>query len=254
MRKSIVCLTRGYQKYSSYHKLIKRNKHIEQKLQDKEIEIVIFHEGNIHHQTEIQKETPSLKMKFIDVAKDGIAFKKEYESLTIDPETSFHGWGYRHMCSFWFVDFWKFVEEYDFIIRIDEDCYIEFIPDNIFEKLEKTPIVYGKDNIDLFHVTKGMNDHTLQFMINHGYGSLDRKLPSGPYTNVIGFYLPYLRNIPILHNYIESVKDTKCIYTQRWGDLPLWGEAIHYILGESSIRVDTTLNYYHESHQCYVNR
>lgn len=254
MKKSIVCLTRGYNKFNEYSNLIKRNKHIERQLQDKEIDIVIFHEGNIHHQTEIQKETPSLHLIFIDVSKNDIAFKKEYESLTIDPETSFHGWGYRHMCSFWFVDFWKFVEEYDSILRIDEDCYIEFIPETVFEALEKTPIVCGKYDKDLFHVTKGMNDHTLQFMMNHGYSSLETKLPNGPYTNVVGFHLPYLRNIPILHKYIESIKDTKCIYTQRWGDLPLWGEAIYYILGESSLFIDKNLRYFHESHHCSVNQ
>jgi len=248
-------LTRGYNDYRLYHKLILRNKQIQQHLQDKEIDIVIFHEGNIHHQEEIQKETPSLHLKFIDVKKDGFAFKKEYETVTMDPNTITieHGWGYRHMCSFWFVDFWTFVEEYDYILRIDEDCYIQFIPDHVFNKLETHPIICAKCDIDLFHVTKGMNDHSRRFMLKNGHTKIECKAPGGPYTNVVGFCLSYLRNQPILHKYIESIKETKCIYTKRWGDLPLWGEAIHYILGYSALFIDTNLRYFHESHYCFVN-
>ena len=79
------------------------------------------------------------------------------------------------------------------------------------------------------------------------------RTPSGPYTNLIGFNLVYLRGIPLLHKFIESIKVSNKIYQQRWGDLPLWGEAIHYILGESKLRVDSTLKYFHESHHLYVN-
>jgi len=54
MKKSIVCLTRGYSDYHLYHKLILRNKQIEKHLQDKEMDIVIFHEGNLPEGMELE--------------------------------------------------------------------------------------------------------------------------------------------------------------------------------------------------------
>jgi hypothetical protein len=86
--KAIVVLTRGYTHYSNYAMLIARNKHIESHLQDKDIDILIFHEGNIHHQEEIKQETPTLRILFIDIKKDGLAFCTEKESIPMDHETS----------------------------------------------------------------------------------------------------------------------------------------------------------------------
>jgi hypothetical protein len=257
MKKSIVCLTRGYQDYRLYNKLVFRNRHIEHYLQDKETDILIFHEGNIDHQEQIKKETPTLKITFVDVKKDGFAFNTEREKVDIDRNTSMFNMGYRHMCSFWFVDFWKFVEEYDLILRIDEDCYINFKPDKVFESLQQSSIISGLYEKDDAFVTKGMNDYTRKFISETNKVNIDTvdiKLPGGPYTNIVGFNLAYLRGIPLLHEYIESIKGSNKIYQQRWGDLPLWGEAIHYIVGKSSLSIDKTIQYFHGSHSMHVNK
>jgi hypothetical protein len=47
MRNCIAVLTRGYKDMKSYDILIKRNKHISNNLNDKTIDNLIFHEGNI---------------------------------------------------------------------------------------------------------------------------------------------------------------------------------------------------------------
>jgi hypothetical protein len=252
MKNAIVVLTRGYSNYNSYSKLILRNKQIETYLQAKETDILIFHEGNIVHQEEICKETPSLKITFVDVKKDGLAFKEQYENIQVDPETSGFGIGYRHMCSFWFVDFWHFVKEYDAILRIDEDCFIQFIPDFVFKKLQYVPIVTGLYEKDEEFVTKSLNHHTLQFITEKTGTSPTTKSPSGPYTNLCGFSLCELRTLPLLKEYIESVRVSNQIYIQRWGDLPLWGEVNHYLLN-NTVYIDPTLSYFHESHCKYIN-
>ena len=77
-KKCIAVLTKGYDDISHYHKLILRNECIEKKMNDlekEEIDILIFHEGNI---TDLDQEfitnmTPSLKLIFINV-KNGFAF------------------------------------------------------------------------------------------------------------------------------------------------------------------------------------
>ena len=44
------------------------------------------------------------------------------------------------------------------------------------------------------------------------------------------------------------------IYKRRWGDLPLWGEAIYYIFGDDTLIIDTDIKYFHESHHANVNQ
>ena len=62
-----------------------------------------------------------------------------------------------------------------------------------------------------------------------------------------------IRENQILKKYIEEVEKSNRIYSHRWGDLPLWGEAIDYIFGRNSISILESLKYYHESHKSLVN-
>eukprot|EP00746_Dinoflagellata_sp_MGD_P140964 gnl/MRDRNA2_/MRDRNA2_74144_c0_seq2.p1 gnl/MRDRNA2_/MRDRNA2_74144_c0~~gnl/MRDRNA2_/MRDRNA2_74144_c0_seq2.p1 ORF type:complete len:226 (-),score=29.02 gnl/MRDRNA2_/MRDRNA2_74144_c0_seq2:510-1187(-) len=116
-RKAIVILTRGYEDIRQYSMLISRNKGIQANLSDKSIKLVIFHEGNIRPEQQkfIQSQTPCLVLKFQDVS--GSSFCRDRENVPIYPPTKDFGWSYRHMCSFWFVDFWKYTHEYDFRFR-----------------------------------------------------------------------------------------------------------------------------------------
>jgi hypothetical protein len=53
--------------------------------------------------------------------------------------------------------------------------------------------------------------------------------------------------------YIEEISKSNYIYLYRWGDLPLWGEAITYILGNDSLVIDKEIRYYHGTHYIHVN-
>lgn len=255
-RKCIAVLTKGYQDISDYHKLILRNECIEKKMNDlekEEIDILIFHEGNITDldQEFIKNMTPSLKIIFINV-KNGFAFKEEKRCI---PFTFNMGcFGYRSMCSFWFVDFWHFIKDYDYLLRIDEDCFIEFEIQYAFECLKTNLFITGRWSNDEDYVTVGLNELTLRFMNRElNMNKLEKKVPcSGPYTNVFGIDLS-IRENPILTKYIEEVEKSNRIYSHRWGDLPLWGEAIDYIFKRNSISILESLKYYHESHKSQVN-
>jgi hypothetical protein len=199
------------------------------------------------------RQTPNLKIRFIDVAELG-AFNPEKASVPDETKYAFP-LGYRHMCSFWFVDFWKIVAEYDYLVRIDEDCYVDFSLDSVFDKLRNTALVYGRTYIDDDFVTIGMNAFTEEF-ISRQPGQCKRfepRLPEGPYTNVFGISLCRLRTHAMLKEYVDEIRASDMIYRRRWGDLPLWGEAIHYIIGYESITVDRTMRYYHASHGMSVN-
>ena len=140
----ITVLTRGYQDTNKYSDLIKRNKSIQEHLNNKNIDILIFHEGDITYtqQIYIQNQTPLLKIIFVNILSH--AFKESKKYIQFSKETEGYSLGYRHMCDFWFVSFWSFVKEYDYLLRIDEDCVINTNIDIIFYKLRdlKTGIAF----------------------------------------------------------------------------------------------------------------
>ena len=75
----------------------------------------------------------------------------------------------------------------------------------------------------------------------------------GPYTNVVGFNLSKMRRNITLALYIKAIKESDHIYFYRWGDLPLWGEALSNFFTKDSIVQSSEIQYYHGSHNCLVN-
>jgi hypothetical protein len=259
MKKCIAVLTRGYSDFGNYWMLITRNKHIEENLTDKTTDILIFHEGNIteQQQIEIANYTPLLNIKFVNISSN--AFKKEKESIQFYEPTSGYGIGYRHMCSFWFVDFWNFVSEYDYLVRIDEDCYVNSNIDYVFTNLNNYYIITGRYYVDDDFVTVGLNQLTRDFINKNSdsgyiFKKNTEKHPSdGPYTNFIGLSLNILRTNNMLVKYVQEVDSSNQIYEKRWGDLPLWGEVVDYIVGTEKLFIDNTVKYFHGSHKIQVN-
>ena len=256
MKKAVVILTRGYDNINKYNTLIQRNISIAINLRDKiNTPIIIFHEGNINSRDQqfISKKTPLLNILFVDVKIQNKAFKDEKSNIIFYPPTYDFKLGYRHMCSFWFVNFFDYVNDYDYILRIDEDCVINFNIDNIFLQLTRKTIVYGKWVGDDDFVTKGLNKFTLQFINKNKYNfKKNSRLPSGPYTNVIGFNMNNLRQNQIIQQYIQQIKFSNCIYIYRWGDLPLWGEVIYYFLNKDEYAELNQIKYYHGSHSVFI--
>jgi len=257
-KSAVVVLTRGYERNEDYARLIKRNKSIARKLRNKEgCDLVFFHEGNItdSQQEFIRGKTPSLRMKFVDIHQKGLAFRKDKE--TIEQAADARGpYSYRHMCSFWFVDFWHYVEEYDYIARIDDDCIMLSSVDSIFTNLKKVVVscaawgAHGIDDPDLPHVTQGLNDFTLDFL---GLDNSKARPQIPPYTNLINFNVKELRKNQRLSDYIAAIDRSEGIYRYRWGDHVLWGEALSYLYGPTDHLIDKSIVYLHGSHRVYVN-
>ena len=255
-KNAIVVLTRGYDNLNEYNDIIERNISIYENLINKSIPIIIFHEGNIllSHQEFIKEHTPLLLITFIDVRIKNMSFLKIKENLKFDKGTENFKIGYRHMCSFWFVNFWDYCNEYDNIIRIDEDCIINFNIDKVFNLLNSKVAVYGKWENDADFVTKGLNNFTLNFLQKNIPDKLfNITNPSGPYTNIIGLNLSILRQNIILTKYIEQIKYSDCIYIYRWGDLPLWGEVLKYLYNSTDHLLINDIKYFHKSHNIMVN-
>jgi hypothetical protein len=268
MSKAVVVLTRGYKEISKYNKLILRNINIHKNLNDLSIEIIIFHEGNIleNHQNYIKSGTPLLNIKFINVQGKGEAFNdKSY--LRRSPLSSIYPIGYCHMCSFWFVNFWNFVENYDYILRIDEDCIIDFNICDIFNTLEQKVACYGTWVRDDPEYVKGLHEFNMWFFKKNNFpmvSSINENYydkinvnwtakVSGPYTNIIGLNLSKLRNNENIKKYIETIKYSDYIYIHRWGDLPLWGTVLEYFFSKDEHIKLKNIKYIHDGLKINMN-
>ena len=255
-KNAVVILTRGYKDKSKYYSLIQRNKSISKNLVDKTTDIVIFNEGNIieSHQQFIIDQTPELKIKFVTITDK--AFLKTNERFEFYGPTKREIWnyGYRHMCHFWFIDFLQFCDDYDYIIRIDEDCFIDFAIDDIFKIIPSKILIAGAMDEDIEIVTHGLNNFTLNFLKQNGINGKNSRTPTGPYTNIIAFNLLRIRKNQLLKKYMSEVDNSNYIYIYRWGDLPLWGEVIAYLYSKSDYLIYNKINYYHGSLNTYVNK
>lgn len=251
---AIAVLTRGYNNIHQYNMLIQRNLYISKYLNNiKQTDILIFHEGNINevHQNYIKSKTPNLNIIFICILE--FAFDKSKRNIKFYEPTKMFTLNYRHMCSFWFVDFWKYVEKYEKIIRIDEDCNIFFNLDIVFYLLNYKAAIFGNWVMDEDKVTYGLNNFMMMFLKNNNLVQrMKQRKPSGPYTNVIGFNMNILRQNKLLNDYVNEIKASNNIYIYRWGDLSLWGEALSYFFPPNFYLKLNKIKYYHGSHNQHV--
>jgi len=251
---AIVCLTRGDSRGLEMLKC--RNTSISKNLKNRSIPNIIFHEGNIssESQREVIEHTPELITKFIDVTLDNKAFQKESEKITIDPGTRHFGIGYRHMCHFWFVDFWKFVTQYSKILRIDDDCLVKSNLDQCFLLLDKYHIVAPQWVEDHYTVTRELNSLTEKFLKERPQLPQQINSPGGPYTNFFLLNLKKLRKNAKLQEFIKEIETSGNIYRYRWGDLPLWGKVVEHLISKDYFYLSPDIKYFHGSHNKYVNK
>ena len=126
MNNAIVSLIRGYTDPSSYDKLITRNLLLKENVTSKfqiNIPYVFFHEGNISvdHQQYIKHESQYDNMYFIDISK---TWNKDVR-------------GYIAMCMFHSYDIWDYCKDFDYIMRVDDDCHIQECNQDPFSKIEQ---------------------------------------------------------------------------------------------------------------------
>ena len=143
MKIVIAALVRGYDRKQDYNILIKRNNNIFRKITSKsenKIDQILFHEGNISKEDEsfINSKSPE-SINFVDVSEDFDYDKKLVEKI---PDLERFGIGYRLMCRFNFLHIWKYIKEFDYLIRIDEDIMIKKFDVNIINNIDKD-FVFG---------------------------------------------------------------------------------------------------------------
>jgi hypothetical protein len=257
-KNAIVVLTKGYNTLEQYDSLIKRNESIYSKFYSKAnkdmFDIVIFNEGNIttEHQEYIQSRTPELPLKFTS-----IAFYNNIEVNNMCPPTELSNRfpnGYKNMCYFWSIDFLRYLKEYNYVIRIDEDCIIHKLDSDIIERYTRDNIMFSSANYqesDDIDVTVGMDRFFNTFLSEN---SLSQKNElKMPYTNFVIINIQYFYHNTIIKKVLEKIKDTNCIFSNRWGDLPIWGYILSYLIDKQYFIEDKNIVYYHGSHAAHIN-
>jgi hypothetical protein len=258
LKNVIAVLTKGYDTVEKYDNLIKRNEAIFTKFYNKlkniYFDIIIFHEGNINdeHQKYIQSKTPDLPLKFIAI--------KFYNNNTVNdicPPTELSkkfSNGYKNMCYFWSIDFLEYLKDYNYMIRIDEDCIIDTLDINIINKYTTDNIMFSSAKYELSDnpdVIVGMENLFNNFLSENNL--LKKNELKMPYTNFMIVNIPFLNNNKVVQNILNKIKDTNCIFSNRWGDLPIWGYILSYLVDKKYFIEDSSIKYYHGSHDITIN-
>tara|TARA_B100001057_G_scaffold499935_1_gene612595 strand:+ start:4163 stop:5053 length:891 start_codon:yes stop_codon:yes gene_type:complete len=260
----ICVLTRGYKHKIQYSDLIRRNKAISHVLREEPInyEIVIFHEGNIDKE---QQEYIKVKSKNNEIVFKSIEsyFKRvKQDSHTLHSECchqtalsdSFSD-GYKTMCRFWIEGLFEQVQNYDYIIRIDEDCFMKQLPlHQITQRMAKhgsyfgTAISLKEDHPD---VKVGFDSFVSNIYRKSGRTAPKMQEPI-PNTNFLVINTLISKN-PLFKEFVSKVIETNCIQINRWGDHIIWGAAISYIYGSNKIEHMDEVKYIHGSFGHGVN-
>ena len=259
---AFVVLTRGYNEDEQYNTLIERNKSIYEvfynKLDDEnkmQYDIIIFHEGNINEQQQnyIQSKTPKLPLKFITV--------QFYDNKSINNELcpptnlsdSFSN-GYKNMCYFWSKDFFKYLKDYNYIIRVDEDCIVEELDINTINNYKYNDIMFSsptyQDN-DVDDVVVGMKKLFTNYLVEHNMEQ--KNALKMPYTNFMIVNVSYFNNNETVMDVLQTIEKSNCIFSNRWGDLPIWGYILSYFIDKRHFVEDLNIKYFHGSHNAKIN-
>ena len=254
-KNAIVVLTRGYNNNGEYGKLVKRNNAIYdnyyKNIENKNMyDVVIFHEGNIteEQQVYIQSQTPDLPLLFQKV--DFLNINVNNPMCHQSELSNNFGNGYKNMCYFWSISFLQYLKNYKYIFRIYEDCYIDNIRPDLVEEYEKNNIMYAfsfDNGYDVGDVTKGMEDLFNEYIKKNNLPQTNNKMVF-PYTNLMIINIPYFSNNEVVMGVLNEIQKSECIFSNRWGDLPIWGYILSLLVDKQYYLLDDTIKYYHESH------
>ena len=246
MKIVIAALVRGYPEKSGYESLIKRNKFINKNITSKvkhPVDLILFHEGNIplDHQNYINNKSPD-KYIFLDVSRDFYYKKEILENI---PDLERFSIGYRLMCKFNFFHIWSYVDNYDYLIRIDEDVLIKRFDVDFFNNIDPS-FIFGTASLtnEAHSYTNKSLPNELQNIFNTDNQSFyNHKFP---YTNFYITKLDFWQNSDLRSTLKIIAEDNKQLL-DRWGDLPVIGSVL------INMKVDITIlkyiRYTHLSHQ-----
>ena len=256
-RGAIVALVRGYKSLDGYSSLIARNKAIFEKINShalKHYPLIIWHEGDIapEHQRYIRAAEQNNDVRFVDIS---ARFKLPEGVQCEDLKEHWH-LGYRLMCKLHTWDIWQLAAEFDYVLRVDEDCIIKEIIVDPFEWMARLELdcafsLLVNDSHQLTNETLPMFVEAFTRQYNIPIRS-DRPLTSCfPYTNVYMARTAFFRQ-PHVSRLLRAAVLDRDFYINRWGDHIVLGLALNLFSIDCKIQPIHGIRYGHESHNSEI--
>lgn len=222
---------RGYSNPAKYSQLIARNAGIWHTInQDCKYPLIIFHEGNIKQEDQVEIRDKSLGqyVEFRDISK------------------VWHG-GYEGMCRFMIYDLWQQCSDFEYVMRVDEDCFLHKVIYDPFDQIENafadylTSVWWAESHSE--------TNATLPQFIHELTGADPKEFYNDryPYTNVSLAKVSFMQSLKELKVIAESPLQR----INRWGDLPVIGSLLN-IYAKDQVKTMSGLAYYHASHNMQV--
>jgi hypothetical protein len=231
--------------------IILRNKSIHKNFFG-DCDFIIFHEGNVSEEyknTILKDSRIKFPIKFIEV-NNFKPSKEEIEKIkhSLIDRTVVQT-GYSSMCKFWSYGFIDYLKEYDYVIRIDDDCVALNDISPIVEELKEKYLVFPFLTGESYRYR--LKDFVKQYFIKNK--SIDEDKIKGPYTNFCGFNLNKIRNNVHIMDFFNTIEINNFVYRYSWQDVQLWGLVMEYILTEEDWSENRDIKYIHLSHLNFVN-
>jgi hypothetical protein len=201
-------------------------------------EIVILHEGNISRADQFLLQIASLgPIRFIDIGIDFVQPPYLEHSGRNGPI------GYALMCRFHYLHVWKYVKNYDVVMRLDEDCFlVRAVPLRGHLGFSSAGFCSETHEPTNETLTPFLNSLGLRTAYDHNF----------PYTN---FYItrpgPWLSRE--VSDFLQQVGEHKDSLEKRWGDIPVLGVALNLFSDRlGPVRQLKQISYFHLSHIAWV--
>jgi hypothetical protein len=266
---AISVLTKGYTENDQYNTLINRNNFIYHHIISKsrlEFDMIIFHEGNIsldHQQYISEHSNANLIFRDVKQYANKLAFddNKNIYNIELCPPNELSesfSLGYKHMCHFWAIDIFEYLSDYQYVIRIDEDCYVDKIDPALLEAIVEQEVKFAvpficpvlDDPNVIVGLEKLLNDFFEQNNINPHIEFTNIKAPN---TNFMILDLQFFKQHDLVQKFLTQIENSHGIYSNRWGDAPIWGIILYALSGINFYELRDVV-YVHGSHNHYVNQ
>jgi len=186
-----------------------------------------------------------------------IDINKVNKLIDLQPVPYWRNLKYRLMCYFWIKNFWKYTEGFDYVMRLDDDSFIEeTIVDDLFNICLTKNLVYisnfihidcglcnynmkeffqkefpNNQQLDGCFVKSNLNESTpifnnfktmyeIMFSKKYDKSDVDLNMPIMYYNNFFITSTAFWKQ-SIVQNLIQKIDDDGGIFYYRYGDAPL---------------------------------
>lgn len=246
----IMGLIRGHKDLKKYDDVIKRNNLIHVNFNNRyNYPLIIFHEGNIDENQQkyiLEKSYGKENISFVDISEDWNVL--DMTNGMKDPWKKCGG--FNKMCRFYSYPVYKYLKQYDYAMRLDDDSFIETeIKYDIFEDMHKNGYDYG-----FIRRKKDIHKPTIQTFVPFCKNYFNKELYpiQNFYNNFHTTRIKFWEN-PEIKDFFDAVEKTDNIKLKRWGDSNIQAVCVKNWSSQEKIKQYDDFVYTHGSGP-YTNR